>query len=71
MLPTPLSSSQRAELLRAKNASGIHPKVRERIEMVLLADAGWESRQIENVNLQWPHFGHLNWPHPDDNYSLA
>lgn len=46
MLPTPLSFSQRVELLRAKNSSEIHPKKRERIEMVLLADAGWENRQI-------------------------
>lgn len=46
MLPTPLSSEQRDELIRVKNSHDTHPKMRERIEMVLLADAGWENRQI-------------------------
>jgi transposase len=46
MLLTPLTAEQRRELLVLKNAKSTHPKARERVEMVLLADAGWENARI-------------------------
>lgn len=41
MLKTPLSPETRRELLALKNRKTTHPKTSERIEMLLLADAGW------------------------------
>ena len=46
MLQTPLTAEQRRELLFLKNSKDTHPKARERVEMVLLADAGWENARI-------------------------
>lgn len=45
-LLTPLSANDRQALLAAKNAPATHLRERERIEMVLLADAGWTNAQI-------------------------
>lgn len=45
-LRTPLTENERQLLLAAKNAPETHPRERERVEMVLLADAGWTNLQI-------------------------
>lgn len=45
-LLTPLTSDERQALLAAKNTSQTHLRERERVEMVLLADAGWTNAQI-------------------------
>lgn len=45
-LLTPLSADERQALLAAKNSPQTHLRERERVEMVLLADAGWTNAKI-------------------------
>jgi transposase len=45
-LLTPLTLALRESLLALKNARDTYPRTRERIEMVLLADAGWSDDRI-------------------------
>lgn len=46
MLRTPLSSEQREELIALKQRRDTPSRVIERIEMVLLANEGWQNTQI-------------------------
>jgi transposase len=46
MFRVSLNENERAELRRRTHESGVRPAVRDRLEMVRLADAGWSVPQI-------------------------
>ena len=46
MIRVELNDEQREELRKRSREPGIHPRIRDRLEMVRLADAGWSIPRI-------------------------